>query len=158
MTGQDESFRREASKIAWELEHSVETDASPSFAWRFCTDPTNWDDPPAQFTLDGPFAAGSQGTTLMPDQEPRRWRIRDVRLEQSYVIETELDGATMSFEWRFEPVSEHRTRLTQRIVLSGDNAAVYEKGVEEGFGSTLAPGMERIAAAIAAAEATGGAG
>ena len=75
------------NEIAWQLEHSVETDASRSFAWSFMTDPRNWDDPPAQFVLDGPFAAGSQGTTLMPDHEPVRWRIRHVRPGQSYVIE-----------------------------------------------------------------------
>ncbi len=33
------------------LEHSVEADVSVTFAWNFWTDITNWDDPPAQFTL-----------------------------------------------------------------------------------------------------------
>ena len=142
------------AQIAWQIEHSIEAAVSPEFAWSFCTDVRNWDDPPAQFALDGPFAAGSQGTTLMPGQDPRRWRIRDVRPGHSYIVETELDGATLSFEWRFDPVSERRTRLTQRIVLSGDNAAVHAEAVKAGFGPNLAPGMKRIAAAIAAAQAT----
>jgi hypothetical protein len=58
------------NEIAWQA-HSVETDASPSFAWSYLTDVRNWDDPPAQFVLDGPFADGTQGTTLMPGQEQR---------------------------------------------------------------------------------------
>ena len=53
-------------EIAWELEHSVEADVSPSFAWSFRTDIRNWNDPPATFSLDGPFAAGARGTTLLP--------------------------------------------------------------------------------------------
>lgn len=142
------------NEIAYQVEHSVETDASPSFAWSFCTDVSNWDDPPARFALEGPFAAGSQGSTLMPGQDARRRRIRDVRPGQSYILETELNGATLSFEWRFDPMSEGRTRLTQRIVLEGNGAAAHAEGVRAGFGSNLARGMERIAAAITTANAT----
>jgi len=42
---------------AWQLEHSVEADVSPGFAWSLWTDVTTWDDRPAQFVLDGAFAA-----------------------------------------------------------------------------------------------------
>jgi hypothetical protein len=139
--------------IAWQLEHSVETDARPSFAWSYLTNVRNWDDPPAQFALDGPFAAGSQGTTLMPGQEPVRWRISDVRPGQSYILETQLEGATLSFEWCFDAVSDRRTRLTQRIVLSGNRAAAYAPEVEASFGANLQGGMKKIAATIATAEA-----
>src|SRR5438046_2407880 len=69
--------------IACQLEHSVDAEVSPSFAWNWRTDIKNWDDPPAQFQLDGPFASGSWGTTLLPGQEPLRWQIRDVRLRQA---------------------------------------------------------------------------
>ena len=141
------------NEIALQLEHSVETDASPGFAWSFFTNPSNWDDPPAQFVLDGPFCAGSEGRTLIPGQEPVRWCIRDVQPGHSYVVETQLDEATLAFEWRFDAVSDRRTRLTQRIVLSGDNAAAHAEGVRVGFGSNLPAGMKRIAAAIAVAQA-----
>ena len=141
------------NEVAWQLEHSVETEASPSFAWSHLTDVRNWDDPPAQFALDGPFAAGSQGTTLMPGQEPVRWRISDVQPGRSYTLETRLEGATLSFEWCFEALSDGRTRLTQRIVLSGNNAAVFAPLVEASFGANLQAGMEKIAATIATAQA-----
>jgi hypothetical protein len=62
-----------------------------------------------------------------------------------------LDRATLSFEWRFEAVSDRHTRLSQRIVLAGDNAAAYEPQVRAAFGSNLPDGMSRIAAAMAAA-------
>ena len=45
--------------IACKLEHSVEAEVTTSFAWSWRTDIKNWDDPPAQFQLDGPFASGS---------------------------------------------------------------------------------------------------
>jgi hypothetical protein len=135
------------------LEHSVDADVSLEFAWRFRTDIANWNDPPATFTLDGPFASGSRGTTVFPGQAPLHWRIRDVQPLASFVNELELDRATLAFEWTFRALSERRTRLTQSIVLSGENAAAYAAQVEEGFRSNLAPGMERIAAEMAAAQA-----
>lgn len=138
--------------IAWELEHSIEADVSPSFAWNFRTDVANWDDPPAHFELDGPFATGSWGTTLLPGQESLRWHIREIRPGISFLIEMPLDLAVLSFVWRFDPVSDRRTRITQRVVLSGDNAAAYATQVQAGFGSTLADGMKRIVDAMVSAE------
>jgi hypothetical protein len=37
--------------IARQLEHSVEAEASLSFAWNWRTDIKTWDDPPARFQL-----------------------------------------------------------------------------------------------------------
>ena len=141
------------NEVAWQREHSVETDASPSFAWSYLTDVRNWNDPPAEFALDGPFAAGSQGTTLMPDQEPVRWRISEVQAGQSYTIETDLKGAMLSFIWCFYAVSDRRTKLRQPIVLSGNNAAAHAQEVAASFGANLQGGMKKIAATIAMAEA-----
>ncbi|SRR6266545_267893 len=138
------------STVAWHLEHSVEAEVSASFAWSFWTDVRNWNDPPARFELDGPFAVGSRGSTLIPDQEPLHWRIREVRSEDLAAIDMQLDRATLSFEWRFEPLSEHRTRLTQRIALSGDNSVAYVGQVQAGFGANLPEGMKRIAKAMEA--------
>lgn len=140
------------SEIALQLEYSVEADVSPRFAWSYRTDVANWYDPPAKFALEGPFAAGSRGTTLLPGQAPLQWYIRDVQPRNSFIVEMLLNRAALSFEWRFDALSEHRTRLTQRIVLSGDNAAAYAVQVEAGFGSNLRDGMRRIAAEMAAAE------
>ena len=137
--------------IACQLEHSVEAEVSPSFAWDWRTDIRNWDDPPAQFRLDGPFATGSWGTTHFPGQEPLRWRIREVRPGVAFIIEMPLDGAVLVFEWLFDAVSNDRTRITQRIVLSGANATAYVNQVQTSLGSNLSDGMARIAATMAKA-------
>jgi hypothetical protein len=138
--------------IACQLEHSIEVEVSSAFAWSWRTDIKNWDDPPAQFQLDGPFAQGSWGTTRLPGQEPLRWQLRDVQPGASFIIEMLLDRAVLSFEWVFDAMSDRRTRITQRIVLSGDNAAAYVDQVRSGFGSTLPDGMKRIADTLVRAE------
>ena len=136
------------NEIAWEIAHSVDAGVTPAFAWTYMTNVANWDDPPASFELDGPFAAGSRGTTHRPGQEPRHWHLREVHPIASYIFEMPLDRATISFEWQFEARADGKARLTQHIILSGENAAEYVEQVRPVFTSTLAPGMARIAAAM----------
>jgi len=111
--------------IPWEITHSVEMNASPAFAWHYWTNIANWDDPPAEFELDGQFATGSSGATRLPGQEPLHWFIREVTSPNAATIEMSLDGAALSFEWRFVGLADGRTRLTQRIVLKGEKADIY---------------------------------
>ena len=141
---------------ALQIEHSVEVAVSATFAWSFWTDVTNWSDPPARFVVDGPFASGTRGRTLMPGREPLEWTIRRVLSGRSAAIETVLEGATLTFEWHFEPLSEERTRLTQRIMLSGENSAAHAPAVQAGFAPNLPDGMKRIAAMMEEAEKRGG--
>lgn len=140
------------SEVALTLKCSVEADVTADFAWRFRTDISNWDDPPAKFAIHGPFEAGSYGTTELPGQMPLQWQITQVRPGKSFVVEMQLDRATLAFEWQFDALSGHKTKLTQTIVLSGENAMEYVTQVEAGFGSNLEAGMGRIAADMTAAE------
>ena len=137
--------------IAWELSHAVETNVSLVFAWNYWTNVTNWDDPPARFELDGPFASGAQGSTLLPGQEPLYWRIRDVRPPNAASIEMPLAGAMLSFEWRLEELGNERTRLNQRVVLTGDNASAYLAQVRDNFDVNVSTGMKKLASAMEAA-------
>lgn len=136
------------------LEHSVEAAVTPDFAWQNRTDVSNWNDPPARFSIEGPFGQGARGTTIIPGQDPLRWIIGLVVPGKSYVVEVLLDGALLSFEWQFDALPDHGTRLTQRIRLTGDNAEAYVAQVQRGFGPTLAEGMNRIAEQLNEADAT----
>lgn len=136
----------------WEITHSVETNASPAFAWNFWTDVTNWDDPPAEFELDGPFVAGSRGTTRVPGQKPLHWFIREVTPPNAATIEMRLDDASLLFEWRFEGLVDGRTRLTQRVVLGGKKADMYLPQVKTAFTTNLPDGMNKLATKMANAD------
>jgi len=48
--------------------------------------------------------------------------------------------------------SDRRTRITQRVILLGDNATARAPQVRNSFGLALADGMKRIADAMASAE------
>ena len=56
----------------WECQRSVDVGVPARFAWAYMTDIRNWNDPPAEFALDGPFVEGTRGTTRMPGRPPCR--------------------------------------------------------------------------------------
>jgi len=138
--------------MALQFEYSIVAEVSPEFAWKYRTDVSTWNDPPAKFVFDGAFIAGSRGTTLLPGQEPLHWNIREVRPPTSFVLEMQLDRAVITFEWCFAALSGQRTRVTQKIMLSGETAAAYAEQVKTGFSPHLADGMKRIATEMTVAE------
>jgi len=143
---------RYMATVPWQITHSIETNASPVFAWHYWTNIANWDDPPAEFELDGPFATGSRGSTRLPGQEPLRWLSREITPPNAATIEMSLEGAALSFEWRFVGLADGRTRLTQRIVLKGEKADIYLLQVKAAFTANLSDGMNKLATAMANAD------
>jgi hypothetical protein len=107
-----------SNPAACQLEHSVEADVGPSFAWNWQTDVKNWDDPPARFQLDGPFASGSSGTTVLPGQAPLHWRIRDVQPGRSFV-DAVADRRTRECIKYYGKKTRPSTRIAARV-LSAD--------------------------------------
>ena len=136
-------YAPKSGEPAREMEHSVEAAVPRDRAWAYMSKVSNWSDPPAEFTLDGPFTDGARGTTLMPGQPLLHWTLRDVRAPETYTVVAEIGGATLFAIWSFVPIGAFHTRLTQRLVLEGDSGELAAA-----FGPNLAPGMERIAAAI----------
>jgi hypothetical protein len=134
------------SEPAWICQQSVDVDVPVAFAWGYMTDVRNWSDPPAEFTLEGPFAAGTRGTTRMSVQAAKSWIIRDVDPGRGYTIESAfVENALLLVHWQFDALGEQRTRLTQRLELSGENAARYINDIRSAFEPNLEPGMQRIA-------------
>jgi hypothetical protein len=130
----------------WTSQESVVVDVPVSLAWTFMTNVSNWSDPPAEFSLEGPFAAGAHGTTQMPGQPPTSWIIGEVVHHRAYMIEVSVAAdAAVRFQWRFDPVSEQRTTLTQRVQLWGDGAATLVDTIRAAFEPNLASGMQRVA-------------
>ena len=133
----------------WECQRSVDVNVPVSFAWAYMTDIRNWNDPPAEFALEGPFVTGARGTTRMPGQPLAFWAVRDVEPGRGYTIGpvggSSLERAVLLVHWRFDPLSERTARLTQRMELLGENAAAYVDQIRSAFEPNLEPGMRRIA-------------
>ena len=135
------------SDVVWQTSHSIKTRTSVEFAWRYWSDVTNWNDPPARFEIVGPFVTGARGLTHLPGQPPIEWFVRDVQSCAAATVEVPADGATISFQWKFESAGIGRTLLTQRIMLYGAKAANYlahARTLEENLPSA----MKKMASAM----------
>ncbi|MGH9958785.1 MAG: hypothetical protein ACREBC_16910 [Pyrinomonadaceae bacterium] len=66
----------------------------------------------------------------------------------SAVIEIALPGAEASFAWKFEELAETKTRLTQQITFSGDQAADFATQMGNGFEQGIRQGMQKLAEAM----------
>jgi hypothetical protein len=136
----------------------VDVDVPVWFAWQYMTDVRNWNDPPAEFTLDGPLAAGTRGTTRMPGRPPNGWTMRDVDPGRGHTIEggSFLEGGVAVIPLAIRRTVEHTTRLTQRLELCGENASPHVSDISSRFEPNLEPGLRRIAAMmVRAAQDTG---
>ncbi|HKF26444.1 MAG TPA: hypothetical protein VKB24_10715 [Candidatus Acidoferrum sp.] len=130
----------------WEVTHSVECAAPRESAWNYWTNPQNWDDPPARFAFDGPFAVGTRLTTLLPGQKLES-TIREIVCGSEALIEMDLARATVQFRWRFEALGKQRTRITQTISLGGrEGASLVEQA--KVLEQSVPHGMRKLAAAI----------
>ena len=139
-------------KANWEFEHVAECNAPRQFCWRYWTDIANWDDPPARFSLEGSFADGSRITTELPGRTLVSV-IRDVREGRAATIEIGLPNALFSFHWSFDDVDEKRTRISQRLVLSGEDAAIFLDQAKV-MGKNAPQGLKKLIAAMERANQT----
>ena len=134
------------SNLAWQFQHSVDCNASRQFAWRYWTNIANWSEAPASIHLDGPFDVGSRLTTNLPSQTLHSV-IREVVKDREAIIDMQLPDAIFSFHWKFESLSDERTRITQRLILSGPNAEAFV--AQASILEQSAPeGMKKLVAAI----------
>ena len=139
-------------KAEWEFEQVVECNAPRRLCWRYWTDIGNWDDPPARFSLEGPFADGSRITTELPGQTLVSV-IRDVREGRAATIEVGLPNALFSFHWSFDDLEGDRTRIGQRLVLSGEDAASFLDQAKV-MGKNAPEGVKKLIAAMERAHLT----
>ena len=133
-------------ELAWEFEHAVECGVPREFAWSYWTNEANWDDPPARFEFDRPFAVGTRIKTILPGQTLESV-IREVEEGRAARIETEVPGAVLAFCWRFEEMDGQRTMLKQRLELSGPEArgmVLQAKFMEQ----SVPAGMKKLAEAM----------
>jgi hypothetical protein len=141
----------------WEFEHSLECGVGREFAWRFWTDVRNWaavDSSVEWAELEGPFAAGTKGTTKPRGADPVSWRVAEAVEASRAVIEVSAPGASLQFIWSFEGEAADRTVITQRIVFEGERASYYAEAMGEELRAGAPAGMKSLCAAMAARAAS----
>jgi hypothetical protein len=80
--------------------------------------------------------------TILPGQELESV-IRQVVEGHSARIEMDVMSAVLAFDWRFEELDGKRTKITQRIGLSGGAAAMVEQA--KTLEQSVPQGMHKLA-------------
>ena len=139
--------------MPWELKLSVVADAHRQTVWEFVSNIDNLarveGDAVESMTLDGPFQAGTKGTTKMRGQEPTHWRLVEVKQPERAIYEMELTEAMVHFTSTYEEWADGRTRLSQHITQGGPDAESYVPIMEQHFAPNVGKGMEKLAEEIA---------
>ncbi len=139
------------SDVVWQFEHAVECSASRSVAWSFWTDVANWERLEGEavewIRIEGPFEEGTHGATKSPGQDPYKWVIVELRHDEFAKIDLPLDGATFHNEMVMELLEADRTKITQRLSLSGPKAGALVEGMKM-FETSAPQGLAKLAKAI----------
>src|SRR5919202_4143758 len=139
----------------WTYGHSLETKAPAGAIFEILRDTGRWragNSGVERIDLDGPFATGTAGVMVIPDQGSLPFRLAWVGEGRGFEDETEVPGADVVVRVRhsLEPLAAGGTRITYRATVSGPAA--------DALGPEIGPAVtadfpEVIAALAARAEA-----
>jgi hypothetical protein len=108
--------------VAWQCEHSAESEASPEAVWRRYVDVENWSEwskkGVEESSIDGDFEVGTTGTSKAPHLPKGKFELVAVEPEKRFASKAKLPGATLLFEHMLEP-ADGGTRITHRATLDG---------------------------------------
>ena len=111
----------------WSCEHSVETRAGTETIFEIFRDVSRWPEwnPGVErIDLDGPFATGTTGVMVIPDQGSLSFRLAWVGEGRGFEDETAIPGAEVVVRVRhsLEPLATGGTRITYRATVEGPQA------------------------------------
>ncbi|MHB8614123.1 MAG: SRPBCC family protein [Candidatus Dormibacteraceae bacterium] len=111
----------------WTYQHSIETSAGAETIFQILRDVSRWSEwnPGVErIDLDGPFATGTSGVMVIPDQGSLSFRLTWVGDGQGFEDETEIPGAGVLVRVRhtLAPLKPGGTRITYRASVEGPAA------------------------------------
>jgi len=134
----------------WTYEHRIETAAKAVTIFEILRDTSRWSEwnPGVErIELDGPFATGTSGVMVIPDQGSLSFRLAWVGEGQGFEDETEIPGAAVLVRVRhsLEPLPDGGTRIIYRATVEGP--AVDTLGPE--IGPAVTGDFPEVMAALA---------
>ena len=138
--------------MAWTFEHSEHTKGSRQDVWAHWADVPAWpvwDSAVKEAVLDGEFKVGSAGS-LQPVSGPKaKFELVEVTPSESFVSQTKLPLAAMSFEHRLSE-DEGGLLITHRAVITGLTTPLFALVIGRDIAKHL-PGAVKALAELAGA-------
>jgi hypothetical protein len=134
--------------VAWECEHSADSEASPEAVWRRYVDVENWREwaqkGVEESSIDGEFEVGTKGVTKAPNLPRARFELVAVEPERRFASKSKVPGGTLLFEHEIEP-TDGGTRITHRARLDGPLAFIWSPLLGRLVEREMPEGVERLA-------------
>ena len=143
----------------WTYEHSLETVAKAETIFEIIRDVgrwPEWNQGVERIDLDGPFATGTTGVMVIPDQGSLSFRLAWVGEGRGFEDETEIPGAEAVVRVRhsLEPLAGGGTRITYRATVEGAAAEVLGPEIGPAVSADFPEVMAALAARAEASVAT----
>jgi hypothetical protein len=134
----------------WTYEHNIETAARAETIFDILRDVNRWSEWNAgveRIELDGPFATGTSGVMVIPDQGSLPFRLAWVGDGRGFEDETEIPDAGVIVRVRhsLEPLAGGGTRITYRATVEGPAAGP----LGEEIGKAVTADFPAVMAALA---------
>jgi carbon monoxide dehydrogenase subunit G len=144
------ALKREESAM-WSYEHSLDTPADAATIFEILRDVgrwSEWNPGVERVDLDGPFATGTTGIMVVPEQGSFSFRLAWVGQDRGFEDETEIPGADVLVRvgHSLEPLPAGGTRVTYRATVEGPAADTL--GTE--IGPAVTADFPEVMAALAA--------
>jgi hypothetical protein len=135
----------------WSYEHNLETVAGAQTIFEILRDVSRWPEwnqGVERIDLDGPFATGTTGVMVMPDQGSLSFRLAWVGEGRGFEDETEIPGTEVVVRVRhsLEALAAGGTQITYRATVEGPPADALGPEV----GTAVTADFPEVMAALAA--------
>jgi hypothetical protein len=134
--------------VAWQSEHSAESEANPEAVWRRYTDVEHWSEwskkGVEESSIDGDFKVGTTGMSKAPHLPKGKFELVEVEPQKRFVSKAKLPGATLLFEHMLEPAASG-TRITHRATLDGPLTFLWSPVIGRIIKRGMPDGVERLA-------------
>lgn len=106
----------------WEIEHCIETTASPQAIWALFKDVpgwTRWNAGIEQIEILGTFETGTTFQMKPPGQEPLKSRLIEVTENNGFLDETRVGDLKVYVDHRITPIAPGRTKVIYSLEAFG---------------------------------------
>jgi len=127
-------------------EHTIETKATPEQIWRVWQDVENWKNWDQEIELsqiDGPFQAGTTGSTKFVGTPLLKTLLTKVEPQKLVVQEAYLSGAKVISYQSMSQVAD-QTRVTFQVEIQGPLSLFYAKKLQQFIKEKIPAEMEEM--------------
>jgi hypothetical protein len=134
--------------MAWQMEHSAQSSASPEAVWNRYVDVEHWSEwsqkGVERSSLDGEFKEGTTGKSKAPGFPEGKFQLITVEPEKRFVSEAKFPGGRLTFAHTIEP-ADGGTRITHQATLDGPLTFVWSQVIGRIIKRGMPEGVERLA-------------